>query len=169
MYTTASVDWCVDWPTARFATNRSAVHRSCAPLLIGRDRGALERRSCLLMIKYLSSWSKSLNLNSGIEPKIYIRSISNSICLAFCNIRHISYLSILVHRHIIKACKKYAKKHVNLLQNSPIWSKFCGFLAKKNQPEKSTQPPVVWLWLLWAMPGSSMKTGLPMFVTDLFW
>ena len=49
---------------------------------------------------------------------------------------HTSYLSMLVHRHIIKACKKYAKKHVNLLQNSPIWSKFCGFLAKKNSPKK---------------------------------
>ena len=55
MFTTASVDWYVDWPTARFATNRSAVHRSCAPLLIGRDRRAIERRSCLLMIKYLSN------------------------------------------------------------------------------------------------------------------
>ena len=48
---------------------------------------------------------------------------------------HTSYLSMLVHRHIIKACKKYAKKLVNLLQNIPILSKFCGFLAKK-QPEK---------------------------------
>ena len=124
MFTTASVDWYVDWPTARFATNRSAVHRSCAPLLIGRDRRALERRSCLLMIKYLSSWWKSLNLNSGIEPKIYIRSISNSICLAFCNIRHTSYLSILVHRHLIHSSRKYTKKFVNSRRDNQKWSKW---------------------------------------------
>ena len=30
----------------------------------------------------------------------------------------------LVRRHIIKACKKYTKKHVNSQQNSPNWSKW---------------------------------------------
>ena len=49
---------------------------------------------------------------------------------------HTSYLSMLVHRRIIKACKKNAKKRVNLLQNSQIWSKLCGLLAKKKPAQK---------------------------------
>ena len=41
---------------------------------------------------------------------------------------HTWCLSIEVHRHIIKACKKYTKKRVSSRPNSPNWAKILRFL-----------------------------------------
>ena len=64
--------------------------------------------------------------------------------------QHTSYLSILVHRHIIQASKKYTKKDMNSRRDGQNWSKWAkigkkfAFSMLKIAPvKKSTQPPLV--------------------------
>ena len=81
---------------------------------------------------------------------------------------HTSYLSMLVHRRIIKACKKYAKKRVNLLKNSPILSKFCGLLAKeKNSPKKYKTTSCVVVTIMsyaWVIHENRVSNVYPWFI-----
>ena len=57
--------------------------------------------------------------------------------------KHTSYLSFLVHRHIIQACKKYTKKWVNSRQKKQQIGQNGPIMLGRTQTQKSTPPPVV--------------------------
>ena len=70
------------------------------------------------------------------------------------------YLSILIHHHIIWACKKYTKKCLHSQKYSRTWSQwdkigqnFAFIILKSTPAQKKVHHRWLWrLWQIWAMP-----------------